>query len=96
MINKKICSAANSRYFVRFVLEISGVKNYGLLLEILVLVGLGRSGRLIGSISTYFRPDWSWWLEAMTKKLKGYIMRNRNLWRAIQGCIGPFKAVAIQ
>ena len=40
--------------FFRFFPKISGGKNWGLLLEILVLVGLGRSGRLIGSISTYF------------------------------------------
>ena len=48
-----------------------------------MLVGLGRSGRLIWSISTYFRPDWSWWLGAMTKKLNKLTTKKAttiNMW----------------
>ena len=39
--------------------KLFGCEKKGFLLEILVLVGLGRSGRLIGRVSTYVRPDWS-------------------------------------
>lgn len=35
--------------------QISGSQNWGFLVEILVLVGIGRSGRLIGFVSTCFR-----------------------------------------
>ena len=53
--------------------------------DFLVLIGTGRSGRLIGLISTQFDPNSTSWLEAMTKNisLKGYVRLDTDLCKAI-------------
>ena len=50
-----VLSYLSSRYVFHLFEKKS--QNLGFLVEILVLVGIGSSGRLVGIVSTYFRPD---------------------------------------
>ena len=59
----------------------------------MVLEGLGRSGRLVGKMSSYFRPDPTWWHRVKTRKNETEIvLQNPN---RVKGMIVFFFTVTL-
>ena len=61
-----------SREVVSVLHEFFGSKNSGLMFELRVLVGLGRSGRLLAFIMLQYHLSTPWWRRVVTKNLKNF------------------------